>query len=94
MILTFISILMIPDHYQPSDQYSLFPEVHTIVGPIIAGWLGLQLVFGISARKIQEYGSVKTLTVVRVKKLHRFFSYGIMMAAFFNIINRRDSDKG
>jgi succinate dehydrogenase/fumarate reductase cytochrome b subunit len=66
--------------------------MHNVAGFILMFWLALQILLGLAARKIQQPISVNTSTVIVTKRIHRIFSYGILLIGMFNLLNRRFVD--
>jgi hypothetical protein len=48
-----------------------------------------QIVTGIFARRIQQGYETQPLTVILVKRTHRFFSYAILLMGAVNLLNKR-----
>jgi len=74
------------------DEVELVEDMHNVAGFILLFWLALQIVFGITARQIQVPISVSPSAVIIFKRIHRIMSYGILLIAMFNLLNRRYVD--
>jgi len=63
-----------------------------VIGVIFTIWIIIQAVTGILARKIQQISSVQSSNLMLTKRIHRYFSYAILLMGSFNVINKNYKD--
>ena len=80
-----ILIYLIPKGISSMDP---FYKIHKPMGLAVLIILGLQLISGIACKKLEEYSSVSTQTVLRIKLVHKLISYCTLILGKYQYLSQ------